>query len=185
MGPLSALWLPIVLSAVIVFVASSIMHMLLPYHKGDYQKVPDEDKVLPALSAAGLKRGHYVFPYCTPKEMRSPGMIEKYNRGPVGMITVFNSGPPVLPKFLGMWFVYCLLISFFVGYLAAHTILPGAYYLRVFRVVGTAAFLAYGFGTISNAIWKGQTFSFTVKEVIDGLVYALLTAGTFGWLWPR
>ena len=84
-----------------------------------------------------------------------------------------------------MWFVYCLIISFFVAYLAAHTIAPGAYYLRVFRIVGTAAFLAYGFGTISNAIWEGQTFSFTAKEVLDGLIYALLTAGTFRWLWPR
>ena len=145
MVPLSALWLPIILSAVVVFIASSIMHMLLPYHKGDYQKI-DEEKILPALRAAGLTRGHYVFPYCTPQEMKSPAMIEKYTQGPVGMITVFPSGPPALPKFLGMWFVYCLLISFFVAYLTGHTVAPGAYYLAVFRVVGTAAFLAYGFG---------------------------------------
>jgi len=25
----------------------------------------------------------------------------------------------------------------------------------------------------------------TIKEVVDGLIYGLLTAGTFGWLWPR
>jgi len=117
--------------------------------------------------------------------MKLPAMVEKYKQGPVGMITVFPSGPPVLAKFLGLWFAYCLLISFFVAYLTGHTVAPGAYYLGVFRVVGTASFLAYGFGTISNAIWKGQTWSFTIKEVVDGLVYALLTAGTFGWLWPR
>jgi hypothetical protein len=51
--------------------------------------------------------------------------------------------------------------------------------------VGTAAFLAYGLANLSNSIWKGQTWSMTIKEVIDGLVFALLTAGTFGWLWPR
>jgi hypothetical protein len=90
-----------------------------------------------------------------------------------------------MPKFLGLWFGYCLLIGFFVAYLAAHTIPPHTHYRAVFRIVGTAAFLAHGLGTISNAIWKGQTWSFTIKEVIDGLVYALLTAGTFGWLWPR
>jgi hypothetical protein len=183
--PLSALWLPIVLSAVIVFVASSIMHMLLPYHRGDYQKLPDEDKLLPNLRGAGLKRGLYIFPFGTQKDMKSPAMIEKYNQGPVGMMTIFPSGPPVMPKFLGLWFFYCLLIGFFVAYLTAHTVAPGAYYLRVFRIVGTAAFLAYGVGHISDGIWKGQTWSFTIKEVIDGLVYALLTAGTFGWLWPR
>jgi len=166
--PLSALWLPIVLSAVIVFVASSIMHMLLPYHRGDYQKIPDEDKVLPTLRGAGLKRGLYIFPFATHKEMKSPAVIEKYNQGPVGMMTVFPSGPPVMPKFLGLWFGYCLLIAFFVAYLTAHTVAPGAHYLKVFRIVGTAAFLAYGLGHISDGIWKGQTWSFTIKEVVDG-----------------
>jgi len=185
MIPLSALWLPVVLSAVIVFVASSIMHMVLPYHRGDYQKLPDEDRVLAALRAAGLKRGLYIFPFTTHKDMESPAVIEKYNQGPVGMMTIARNGPPVMPKFLGLWFGYCLLVAFFVAYLTAHTVAPGAYYLHVFRVVGTAAFLAYGLGHLSDGIWKNQTFSFTIKEVIDGLVYALLTAGTFGWLWPR
>jgi hypothetical protein len=185
MVPLSALWLPIVLSAVIVFVASSVMHMVLPYHKSDYQKLPDEDKVLPVLRTAGLKRGLYIFPFTTHKDMKSPAVIEKYNQGPVGMMTVFPSGPPVMPKFLGLWLGHCLIIGFFVAYLAAHTVVPETHYLRVFRVVGTAAFLAYGLGNLSNGIWKGQTWSVTIKEVIDGRVYALLTAGTFGWLWPR
>jgi hypothetical protein len=117
--------------------------------------------------------------------MKSPAAIEKYNQGPVGMMTIAPNGPPVMPKFLGLWFGYCLLVAFFVAYLTAHTVAPGAYYLHVFRVVGTAAFLAYGLGHLSDGIWKNQTFSFTIKEVIDGLVYALLTAGTFGWLWPR
>lgn len=184
MTPLSALWLPIILSAVIVFVASSIMHMLLPYHRSDYKQLPSEDKVIPALRAAGLTRGLYIFPYATHKELKSPEVMEKYKLGPVGMMTIFNNGPVVMPKFLVMWFGYCLIIGFFTAYLAAHTIAPGTYYLAVFRVVGTAAFLGYGLGTISNGIWKGQTWSFTIKEVIDGLIYALLTAGTFGWLWP-
>ena len=100
MVPLSALWLPTVLSAVIVFVASSIIHMLLPYHRSDYQRLPDEDKVLSALRAAGLKRGLYVFPFCTHKDMKSPAVQEKYKQGPVGMMTVFPSGPPAMPKFM-------------------------------------------------------------------------------------
>jgi len=185
MVPLSALWLPIVLSAVIVFIASSIMHTLLPYHRGDYRQLPDEDKTLGALRGAGLTRGLYVFPFGTHKDMKTPAVQEKYKQGPVGMMTVFPSGPPVMPKFLGLWFAYCLVVSFFVAYLAAHTVASGVNYLAVFRVVGTAAFLAYGLGHISDGIWKGQTWSFTIKGVLDGLVYGLLTAGTFGWLWPR
>ena len=185
MVPLTALWLPILLSAVIVFIASSIMHMFLPYHRSDYQRLPEEDKVLGMLRPIGLKRGLYVFPFCTHKEMNTPAAIEKYNQGPVGMLTMFPSGPPVMPKFLGMWFVYCLLIGFFVAYLTGRTVAPGTPYLAVFRVAGTAAFLTYGLGHLSNSIWAGQPWSVTMKHVIDGLVFGLLTAGTFGWLWPR
>jgi len=182
---LATLWLPIVLSAVIVFIASSVMHMLLPYHHGDYGKLPDEDNTRAALRNAGLKRGLYVFPFCTHKEMNSPAAIEKYNQGPVGMMIVFPSGRPFMPRFLGLWFGYCLVIAFFVAYLTAHTVPQGTQYLAVFRVVGTVGFVAFGLGPLANVIWKGYPWGFVMKEVIDGLVYALLMAGTFGWLWPR
>jgi hypothetical protein len=185
MVPLTALWLPILLSAVIIFVASSIMHMLLKYHQSDYSQLPDEDKILAALRPANLKRGLYVFPFCTHKDMKSPALIEKYKQGPVGFLTIVPNGPPALPKFLIQWFVYCLVIGFFVAYLTGRTLPRGTDYLAVFRVAGTAAFLAYGLGQLSNGIWKGQRWSATIKEVIDGLIYGLLTAGTFGWLWPR
>jgi hypothetical protein len=185
MVPLIALWLPILLSAVIVFVASFIMHMLLPYHRSDYGQLPDEDKILAVLRAAALKRGLYIFPFATHKDMRSPALIEKQKQGPVGFLTIVPSGPPAMPKFLIQWFVYCLVIGFFVAYLTGRTVASGAHYLAVFRVAGTAAFLAYGLGHLSDGIWKGQKWSVTIKEVIDGLVYGLLTAGAFGWLWPQ
>jgi hypothetical protein len=111
--------------------------------------------------------------------------MEKFKEGPVGMMTIRDNGPVAMPKFLIQWFIYCLIIGFFVAYLTWHTVPSGKDYLSVFRVVGTAAFLSYGLGTISNGIWKGQPWGFTMKEVIDGLIYGLLTAGTFGWLWPR
>jgi hypothetical protein len=185
MVPLTVLWLPILLAAVIVFVASAVMHTVLSYHESDCQQIPDEARVLDALRAAGLKRGYYHFPFGSHKEMKSPAMVEKYKQGPVGMMTVFPSGPPAMPKFLGQWFAYCLIVGFFVAYLTGRTVAPGAHYLAVFRVAGTAAFLAYGIGQLSNGIWKGQPWSMTIKEVLDGLLYGLLTAGTFGWLWPR
>ena len=184
MVSLSALWLPILLSAVIVFIASSIMHMVLPYHRSDYRKLPDEEKVLAVLRGAGLTRGLYNFPFTTHKEMKSPEAQEKFKQGPVGFVTVMPSGAVNMGKFLGLWFGFCLVVGIFVAYLAAHTMAHGVPYRHVFRVVGTAAFLAYGASTLSNGIWKGQPWSMVIKEVIDGLVYALLTAGTFGWLWP-
>ena len=56
MIPLTALWLVILVSAVIVFFASFIMHMVLGYHKSDYRKLPDEDRVTDALRSAGVIR---------------------------------------------------------------------------------------------------------------------------------
>ena len=185
MVPLTALWLPILLAAVIVFIASAIMHTVLTYHQSDCTQLPDEEKLLTAMRAAGVKRGYYHFPFTTHKEMKSPAVVEKFKQGPVGMMTVLQNGPPALPKYLVSWFVYCLVIGFFVAYLAAHTLARGANYLEVFRVVGTAAFLAYGLGQLANSIWKGQPWGMTIKEIIDGLIYGLLTAGTFGWLWPH
>ena len=183
MVSLSALWLAILLSAVFVFIASSILHMLLPFHRSDYRQLPDEEKVRAVLR--GLPRGLYILPFTNHKEMKSPAMVEKYKQGPVGLLSVAPNGPPMMGKFLGLWFLYCLLISFFTAYLTGHTVAAGMNYRVVFRVAGTAAFMAFGLGPIVNSIWKGQPWSVTVKEVIDGLIYALLTAGTFGWLWPR
>lgn len=185
MVSLASLWIPILLSTVIVFVASSILHMVLPYHKSDYRKLSDEDKVMAALRAAGVTPGLYHFPFTTHKEMKSPEIQEKFKQGPVGFVTVFPSGVVRMGKFLGLWFVYCLIIGFFTAYLTGHTVAPGAHYPAVFRVAGTAAFMSYGLGGLSNGIWKGQPWTMVLKECLDGLIYGLLTAGTFGWLWPR
>ena len=42
MSLLGALWLPIVLSALLVFVVSAIIHMVLKYHNRDYKQLPNE-----------------------------------------------------------------------------------------------------------------------------------------------
>jgi hypothetical protein len=185
MVSLASLWLPIVLSAVIVFIGSSILHMVLKYHRSDYSQLPDEDKARATFRAMNLKPGLYVMPYCLPNEMKTPAAMEKYKEGPVGFVTIVPNGPPALPKFLGQWFVFLLVVSFFVAYLTGHTVALGAPYLAVFRVAGTAAFMAYSLANAVNAIWRGQRWSATIKDMVDGLIYALLTAGVFGWLWPR
>jgi hypothetical protein len=186
MVPITALWLPILLSAVIVFAASSIIHMVLPIHKSDYRKLPEEDRVLDAIRAAGVTPGRvYHFPYTTHKEMKSPGAVERFKRGPVGLLTVIPSGPPAMGKYLVQWFVYCLGVGVFVAYLTGRTRSPSTQYLEVFRVAGTTAFLGYAAAQLQNSIWKGESWGVTFKHVFDGLIYGLLTAGTFGWLWPR
>jgi hypothetical protein len=186
MVPITALWLPVVLAAVIVFVGSSIIHMVLRYHRGDYHQLTQEDSVLASLRGAGVTRGVYMFPYaCDMKEHKKPEMQEKFRRGPVGILTVIPSGPMNMGRYLGLWFAYCLLVSLFVAYLTGRTLAPGTHYLQVFRVAGTAAFMTYGLSHVNNAIWGGQPRGTTLKHMLDGLIYGLLTAGTFGWLWPR
>src|SRR5215467_3012441 len=119
---LAALWLPILLSAVIVFVVSSIIHMALPIHKNDYRKLPDEDKVADALRTTGVTPGPtYILPHCDHKNMKSPEVVEKFKRGPVGLITIRPSGAPSMGKFLVQWFVYCIVVGIFAACVAAGT----------------------------------------------------------------
>jgi hypothetical protein len=186
MIPLIALWLPILLSAVIVFFASFIIHMVLAYHKSDYRKLPDEDRVTDAMRSAGVTRGPaYFFPYFSFKEMKSPPVIEKMKRGPVGLLTVLPSGPPAMGKNLVQWFLYCLVISIFAAYLSSQALALGTAYLQVFRVVGIAALLGYGAAHAQESIWNGRSWVVTFKHLFDSVIYAVLTAGTFGWLWPK
>lgn len=183
---LTALWFPILLSAVVVFVASWLLHMVLKYHRSDYKKLPNEEKLLAAMRTENLAQGTYAYPFCVnPKEMRSPEMLDKYKKGPVGLLTVIPSGPPAMGKYLAAWFIFCLAMSFFVAYVTGRALGAGTGYLAVFRIAGTVAFLGYSAGQAIDAIWKGQSWSATIKHMFDGLVYGLLTGGVFGWLWPR
>jgi hypothetical protein len=186
MIPLTALWLPILVSAVIVFFASFIMHMVLTYHKSDYRKLPDEDPIIDAMRSAGVTRGPaYFFPYCSFKDMKSAPMIEKMKRGPVGLLTVLPSGPPAMGKNMVQWFLYCVVISIFAAYLSGRTLTPGTEFLPVFRVVGIAALLGYGAAHVQESIWNGRSWVVTLKHLFDSVIYAVLTAGTFGCLWPK
>ena len=181
---LVAFWLPILLSAVFVFIASSIIHMVLPYHRSSYRKLSEEDKVRVAIRASNPSPGLYNFPYCTHKDMNSEEVKAKFVEGPVGHLILYPNGPVFLPKFLGLWFVFCIVVGLVVGYLAAHTIPRDSPHGYIFRIVGAAAFLAYGVGGLSNGIWKGFPWKMVLLEAFDGAIYAALTAGTFGWLWP-
>jgi len=185
MVSLTALWLPIVLSAVVVFIASSIIHMVFKYHSSEYRQLPNEGAILDAIRNAKVGRGFYSFPYAgSMKEMGSPEMSEKYTQGPVGTMNIVASGPPAMGSSLLLWFLYSVVVGIFGGYLASRTLDPGTHYLQVFRVVGCASFMAYSFGHLSDAIWKMKPSGMTLKHAFDGLVYGLLTAGIFGWLWP-
>ena len=158
--------------------------MVFKYHNKEFRRLPDEDSTLESLRQAGVTQGLYHFPHCASmKEMGDPDMLEKMERGPVGFLTVMPSGPPAMPKFLTLWFLYTLLVGVFVAYISGRTLGPDAEYLAVFRLTGTIAFMTYGLSQMVDSIWKGTPWSVTAKGIFDGLVYALVTAGAFGWLW--
>lgn len=185
MVPVMSLWLPILLSAVFVFIASSIIHMVLGYHRADFGKVPDEDGVMDALGKFNIPPGDYVIPCAgSTKEMSSPEFIEKCNKGPVAFMTVIENGPPKMGGSLAMWFIYCIVVSIFAAYIGGRALAPGANYLDVFRFVGCTAFIGYTLALLQNSIWYKRNWGATFKSMFDGLIYGLLTAGTFGWLWP-
>jgi hypothetical protein len=183
---LGALWLPILVSAVVVFIASSLVWMVLPHHDSDWAGLPEETSILEAIRKAGVKTGQYRFPYAEGrKAMQSEEMKKRLAEGPAGFVVLWEKWDVSMGKMMGGWFLYLIGVSVFVAYLTGHVLAPGAPYLAVFRVAGTAAILAYAGALIPNSIWWGRSWSMTFKEVVDGVVYGLLTAGVFGWLWPR
>src|SRR5262245_43807262 len=180
------LWLPLLISSVIVYVASSIIHMALPWHKSDYPKIPNEDKVMESLRPLAIPPGDYMVPRCANyKDMRTPEFMEKLKQGPVMVVTVMPNGMSSMAKSLTMWFLYILVVSFFAAYIAGRALPHGASYLQVFRFVGATAFMAYALALWQMSIWYRRAWSTTMKSTFDGLIYAGLTAGTFGWLWPK
>ncbi len=180
-----SLWLPILLSAVIVFVVSSIIHMLLPYHHNDFGKVPNEDQVMDALRQFDIPPGEYVLPCAgSPKEMKSPEFVEKTKKGPAAFMTVLPGGSSSMGKNLAQWFVYCVVVGILAAYITSRAVDRGADYLSVFRFAGATAFIGYTVALWQNSIWYRRAWSVTLKNTFDGLVYALCTAGVFGWLWP-
>ncbi len=186
MVALAQLWLPILLSAVLVFIASSLVHMVIKWHNSDYGRLPNEDEVRAVFQKGNAAPGQYVVPWCMDmKEMGNPEVLKKYTDGPVGVFYLLKPGAPTMGPMLIRWFVFILVVSFFVAYLASRTLPVGTEYLKVFQVTGAAGFIAYSLGAIPSSIWMGKPWRVTWKEMADGLLYGMVMGGAFGWLWPR
>ncbi len=187
MDGLLTLWLPILISAAVVFVASAAVWMILPHHRSDWTPATDEDALMEGVRKGTAGPGMYYFPFF-PAERNPETMAayqDKARAGPAGIVrvrdpeSVIRMGPSLVRSF-----ALHLVIAIFVAYLASVALAPGAAYLAVFQITGTAAFLAHGFIGYQEAIWFGLPCRVAFKHSLDGLLYALLTAGVFGWLWP-
>jgi hypothetical protein len=183
---LSALWMPIGVSAVFVFLALMFIHGLLRWHQDDMRALPGESAFLEAFRALQVPPGEYRFPFGrTTAEMTTPEFTARMTQGPVGLMTVSPNGEMPMGKMMGQWFVYSLVIACFAAYITGRTHGVGASYLAVFRISGAVTFCCYAVAHWQHWIWWGKGLRFTVTHTLDAVIFALVTAGTFGWLWPR
>lgn len=180
-----SLWLPILVATAAVFLASSLINTVLPWHKSDFPAVPAEEGVMDALRPFAIPPGEYMLPRCNDmKEMSSPAFVEKMKRGPVMLLTVRRNGAPSMGPALAQWAVYCLVASSLVACLAAIALEPSTHDHDVFHFTAIAAFMAYAVATWQSSIWYGRSWSMAAKSTLDGLIYAVITGLVFVWLWP-
>jgi hypothetical protein len=186
MVTLTSLWLPILVSAILVFVVSSIIHMVIGYHVNDWKKLPSQADIQDALRRFAIPPGDYSLPgMASAKEMNSEEFKTMAEKGPMMVMTLWPGGEQRMGKSLALWFLYSALVALFAGYVAVIVLGTGAPYLTVFRVTGTVAFAGYSLALLQQSIWYHRNWITTFRSMFDGLVYALLTAGSFGWLWPE
>ena len=183
MQVLLSLWQPIVASAVLVFIVSSILHMALPWHKNDYRSIPHEAQVMDALRPFNIPQGDYMVPRCgSMQDMKTPEFKAKMQRGPV-FIATFMSGEMAVGKSMALWFVYLLVISYFAAYVGAHAGAFGPFAIHSRRIVGITAFLGYGGALCQQSIWYRRSWCTTARSLVDSVIYAAVTAATFAALW--
>ena len=179
------LWLPILVTAVLVFIASSLIHMVFKWHNADFKKLSNEDAVSAAIRAGSPAPGQYVLPHCADmKAMQAEEMQKKYIDGPIGLLTLRKNGPPSIGGSLIQWFVYTLVVAAIAGAIALRIFgVPGNAH-GAGHLVGLISFLTYAGGSVQASIWMGKPWISVVKDLFDGLIYATISGLIFMWLWP-
>ncbi len=188
MVSIPSLWLPILLSAVAVFIASSIIHMVLGYHAADYKKLPAEDDVdgrpsevrHPARRLPGAVRrqregdegpgfhGEVQGRAANHDDRHGQRRRDEHGAAVHPVVPVLHRSSASRPRTS-----------------PAARSPPGAHYLAVFRFAGATAFFGYSLALWQSSIWYRKSWGTTIRLTIDGLIFGLLTGGFFGWLWPR
>ena len=179
------LWMPILVSGLAVFVVSALAWTVFPHHKKEFGKLPNEDAVMDSLRAGNLSPGLYTTPHMADhKEGGTPEGKAKFGRGPITFITVAPGGMPAMGPMMAKSLLFNLFVAAMVAYVGWHTMPAGTDYLQVFRVTGSMAFMAYALGTVPASIWFSRPWSSWLLGAFDSMLYALVLAGIFGWLWP-
>jgi hypothetical protein len=188
MAFVASLWLPILVSAVAVFIASFITHMVLPYHRSDFKKlsVDKEDALLDTLRRLDVAPGEYAAPHAGgPAGMRDPAFVAKVTKGPRVFMTLAPGAPPAMGPYLGMWFVYCLVVSAISAYIVWRVLGEGASFMAVCKLGAAVTFLSYAMALPQLSIWYHRSWATTLKSAFDSLIYAAVTGACLGYLWPK
>ena len=186
MVPLSSLLLPILLSGVAVFILSSVIHMVLPYHRSDFAGLPNENEVMDALRRGNAAPREYMFPHHGGgmEALKDPAFVAKLERGPIGTLILSPGRTPSMAKPLSLWFIYTLVVSLFAAYIASRALAPGADDKQIVRFIASVAFIGYVLAAWQSSIWYNRPVSTNLKLTFDGLLYSLATAAVFCVMWP-
>lgn len=178
--------LAVLVAAVFVFISSSLVHMVFKWHSSDYKRLPDEQALRSALRTSAVEPGQYMTPFCADmKDMQSPEMQAQWKQGPVAVLYVMRNGVPNMGPTLGKWFA----LNVVVAALVAHVIYVSMGIAvidvhRLFHVAALTSFLAYAVGSVTSGIWKAQSTSSVIKDLLDALIYGAVSGAAFAWLWP-
>jgi len=180
MAFLLGLWLPIVVTAVVLFFASFVAWMILPHHFGDRSKLDKENEFMDHLRDLNVQPGNYLFPYAASgKEMGSQEHQKRYAKGPRGTINIYSM--PNTGANLFCTLLFFLVTATIIGYVAWEA-LEGwdpakVTFLKVFQIVGAVGVLTYSSAGILNGIWFKKKL---VTDIVDGIVYGIITGLIFG-----
>ena len=179
------LWMPILLGTFLAWISSALIHIALKYHNSDYKELSNEDEVMEVVRKGSPELGVHAIPYCVDmSKMSEESMQAKFKAGPVAMLAIMPSGMPNMGKAIGQQIAYFLVGAILIAYVATLALSAGADYMSVFRFVAATGFLAFGWAVIPFSIWYGHLWSTAAKYLLDALIYGLIMAGCFAWLWP-
>ncbi|MBL8890064.1 MAG: hypothetical protein JNL67_08805 [Planctomycetaceae bacterium] len=174
------LWLPILITGVVLFFASFVAWTVLPHHESDFSPLPNEDKLMEAIKLQNVAPGAYMFPYMTHAQAKDPEKISKYTSGPRGNVFVWDM--PNMGKNLLRTLVYFLLIAAITAYISWEALQGQTVtFLKAFQIVGAIGVLTFASSGQLNAIWFPRR---TLMDFVDGIVYGVLMGLVFGLCWP-
>ena len=178
---LISLFFPVLLTTVALFISGFLCWAILPNHKPDWQKLPNEDEFLDAIAELNLPRGNFAYPHAMDQQsMESDTYKRAVERGTFGTVQVWGEAPKMGTNLIRQ-VVYLLVTNSCLAYLSTLALPAGADFMQVFRFVATAALLTFTVAVVPGTIWFKNRLT---GYLIDGVIQAVIVGAIFGSMWP-